>query len=208
MLEAALIEKCADPSLDVHMVEEFVRAVGNGDPLAVTAKVGRKKILVEKAATPEEALAIARRYVGHASVRVGMTSYPAHLGIKSGMELSPTLFDACENLRMGTVMFAKVMRIVTRWYGANASKEALPYVLSDSLHAWVSGEFEGKDVFEAQDPGGPIAEKQAVRPHGTRNSDEPSLPSGANVQPGDINSAGMRIDLSGIGLNAPGVPVR
>ncbi|WP_077966977.1 conjugal transfer protein TraH [Ensifer adhaerens] len=208
MLEAALIEKCADPSLDLNVVEEFVRAVGNGDPLAVTVKVGRKKILVEKAETPEQALAIARRYVGQATVRVGMTSYPAHIGIESGTVLSPTLFDACENLRMGTAMFAKVMRIVAAWYGRNASSEALPYVLSDSLHAWVSGEFEGKDVFRAEDPGGLAAEQPAVRPKDRRNSAEPFLPSVDEAQPGDITSADMRIDLSGIGSNAPIVPVR
>lgn len=196
MLEAALIEKCADPSLDLSVVEAFVRAVGNGDPLAVTVKVGRKKIQVEKAETPEQALAIARLYVGQAIVRVGMTSYPAHLGIESGTVLSPTLFDACENLRMGTVMFAKIMRIVAAWYGRNASKEALPYVLSDSLHAWVSGEFEGKDVFRADDPGGPAAERHAVRSQNRRNSDEPSLPSIDKAQSRDIASADMRINLT------------
>lgn len=208
MLEAALIEKCADPSLNLKVVEEFVRAVGNGDPQAVTVKIGRKKILVEKAETPEQALAIARRYVGQATVRVGMTSFPAHLGIEGGMELSPTLFDACENLRMGTAMFAKVMRIVAAWYGRNASNEALPYILSDSLHAWVSGEFEGKDVFRAEDPGGLAAERQVIRPRERRVSDETSLPSVDEAQPGDITSADMRIDLSGIGSNAPIVPVR
>ncbi|WDZ81655.1 conjugal transfer protein TraH (plasmid) [Ensifer adhaerens] len=207
MLEAAFIEKCADPSLDLNVVEAFVRAVGNGDPLAVTVKVGQKKILVEKAETPEQALAIARRYVGHAIVRVGMTSYPAHLGIESGTVLSPTLFNACENLRMGTAMFAKIMRIVAAWYGRNASDEALPYVLSDSLHAWGSGEFEGKDVFQAEDPGG-LAAERAVRSQDSRNSDQPSLPSVDEAQPGDITSADMRIDLSGIGSNAPTVPVR
>ena len=207
MLEAALIEKCADPSLDLNVVEAFVRAVGNGDPLAVTVKVGRKQILVEKAETPEQALAIARRYVGQAIVRVGMTSYPAHLGIESGAVLSPTLFDACENLRMGTAMFAKIMRIVAAWYGRNASTEALPYVLSDSLHAWVSGEFEGKDVFRAEDPGG-LAAERAVRSQYGRNSDDPSLPSVDEAQLGDITSADMRIDLSGLESNAPIVPVR
>lgn len=207
MLEALLIEKCADPSLEANVVDAFVNAVGDGDPLAVTVKVGRKRILVEKAATPDEALAIARRYVGQATVRVGVTSYPAHLGIESGMELSPALFDACENLRMGTATFAKVMRIVAAWYGSNASKEALPYVLSDSLHAWVSGEFEGKDVFEAEDPGQLTAKHLLIRPQDARTSDEPSLPSVDEVQSGDITSADMRIDLSGIGSNAPTVPV-
>lgn len=208
MLEAALVEKCTDPSLDLNVVEAFVRAVGSGDPLAVTVKVGRKKILVERAATPEDALAIAHRYIGQATVRVGLTSYPAHLGIERGEELSPTLFNACDNLRMGTVMFAKVMRIVAQWYGSNASNEALSYILSDSLYAWVSGEFEGKDVFLAEDPGGLTAEQQAVRLHEKHNSDELSLPSGDEDQPRDITSADMRIDLSGIGSPTPSVPVR
>lgn len=207
MLEAALIEKCADPSLDVHVVEEFVRAVGNGDPLAVTVKFGRKKILVERAATPDEAVAIARRYVGRATVRVGVTSYPAHLAIDSGMELSPTLFDACENLRMGTAIFAKVMRIVAAWYGSNASTEALPYVLSDGLHAWVSGEFEGKDVFQAQDPGGPML-PQGVTAERQSSRDEALLPVSGAVGADGVTSAGMRVDLSRIGANAADDSVR
>jgi len=207
LLEAALIEKCADPSLDLNVVQEFVHAVGNGDPLAVTVKVGGKMILVEKAATPEEALAITRRYVGRAIVRVGVTSYPAHLGDRSGMDLSPVIFDACDNLRLGTTMFAKVMRVVAAWYGRNASSEALPYVLADSIYAWVSGEFEGKDVFQAEDPGG-LAGPQAVLLHGKTNIDDPPMPSGDEDQPRDITSADMRIDLSGIGSPTPSVPVR
>ncbi|KRD63357.1 MULTISPECIES: conjugal transfer protein TraH [unclassified Ensifer] len=207
MLEALLIEKCADPSLEANVVDAFVNAVGDGDPLAVTVKVGRKTILVEKAATPDEALAIARRYVGQATVRVGVTSYPAHLGIESGMELSPALFDACENLRMGTAMFAKVMRIVAAWYGSNASKEALPYVLSDSLNAWVSGEFEGKDVFRAQDPGGRMF-LQGVTAEGQSSTDEAPLPVRGEVEADDVTSAGMRVDISRTGVNAAGEPVR
>ncbi|MBD9512109.1 conjugal transfer protein TraH [Ensifer sp. ENS10] len=207
MLEALLIEKCADPSLEASVVDAFVNAVGDGDPLAVTVKVGRKRILVEKAATPDEALAIARRYVGQATVRVGVTSYPAHLGIESGMELSPALFDACENLRMGTATFAKVMRIVAAWYGSNASKEALPYVLSDSLNAWVSGEFEGKDVFRAQDPGGRMV-LQGVTAEGQSSTDEAPLPVRGEVEADDVTSAGMRVDISRTGVNAAGEPVR
>lgn len=202
MLEVALIEKCADPSLDADVVQAFLHAVGNGDPLAVTVKVGHKRILVDKAATPEEALAIAVRYVGRATVRVGVTSYPAHLAIDSGKKLSPALFDSCENLRIGTAKFAKVMRIVAKWYGSNASKDALPYILSDSVHAWVSGEFEGKDVFEAQHPGGLVLEEQVVLQKRSRDTDEP-------IQvPGGISSAEMRVGLSRLHSNATVMSVK
>lgn len=207
MLEAALVEKCADPSLDVHVVEAFVRAVGNGDPLAVTVRVGPKRILTEKADTLEEALTVARGYVGQATVRVGMTSYPAHLAIGSGTELSPTLFDACENLRIGTALFAKVVRIVAAWYGRNASKEALPYILSDSLQAWVSGEFDGKDVFQAEDPGRPILLQGVITERETSTNEAPLAVSDA-LATDSVTSAGMRVDLSRISAEAADVPVR
>lgn len=207
MLEAALMEKCADPSLDVHVVEAFVRAVGNGDPLAVTVRVGPKRILTEKADTLDEALAVARRYVGNATVRVGMTSYPAHLAIGDGMEMFPTLFDACENLRIGTAMFAKIMRIVAAWYGSNASKEALPYILSDSLQAWVSGEFDGKDVFQAEDPDRPKLVQGVTAERQTSTNEAPLSVSDA-LATDSITSAGMRVDLSRIGSKAADVPVR
>ena len=35
MLDAALIEKCADPSLKPAIVEKFVKAAGSPDPLTI-----------------------------------------------------------------------------------------------------------------------------------------------------------------------------
>ncbi|MEF0865203.1 conjugal transfer protein TraH, partial [Rhizobium sp. BR 318] len=126
MLDAALIQKCADPSLKPAIVEQFVTAAGSNDPLSVTVKSGGRLILVPKATTSDEAMAIIRQYVGQAVVRVGLTQFPAGIGIKDVADLKPDLVDPCENLRKGTAMFAKVLRIVAKWYGNPKSDEVFP----------------------------------------------------------------------------------
>ncbi|TIP96098.1 MAG: conjugal transfer protein TraH, partial [Mesorhizobium sp.] len=85
-------------------------------------------------------------------VRVGITQYPAGLGVVDAGELQPDLVDACANLRMGTALFAKVYRIVTKWYGNPTDKEVLPQVFDDAIIAWQTGYFEGTAVFQAPDP--------------------------------------------------------
>lgn len=151
MLDAAMIEKCADPSLKPAIVEQFVKAAGSPDPLAITVRSGDRIILVPKPTTPEEALAIIRQNVVHSVVRVGLTQLPAGLGTKEVADLKPDIVDACENLRKGTRMFAKVMRIVAKWYGNPKSDEVFPQMFEDAVFAWKSGEFEGTNVFLADD---------------------------------------------------------
>ena len=152
-MDAAFIAECADPSLKPAIVEQFVAAVGPGDPLAVTVKAGERLILVPKPKTPDEAMEIIRQHVGQAVVRVGLTQFPAGVGVKNASELKPDLVDPCENLRMGTKMFSKIMRIIAQWYGNPTSKEVYPQMFEDAVYAWTSGQFEGQSVFQAEDPG-------------------------------------------------------
>lgn len=56
MIDAALIEQCADPSLTPAIVEEFIAAAGSEDPLNVTVRAGSKTFLVPKVKSPEEAM--------------------------------------------------------------------------------------------------------------------------------------------------------
>mgnify|MGYP001131436647 CR=1 FL=1 len=163
MLDAALIEKCADPSLKPTIVEKFVAAVGTSDPLAVTVRSGDRLILVPKAKTPDEAMNTVRQYVGSAVVRVGLTQFPAGIGLTDASELKSDLVDPCENLRMGTKIFAKILRIVSDWYGRPTSAEVFPYIFDDAIYAWKTGRFEGKAVFEAPDPGGDVPKVAAGR---------------------------------------------
>lgn len=203
MLDAAIIQKCADPSLTPIVVEQFVQAAGSPDPLAVIVKSGGRLILVPKAKTPDEALALIRQYVGQAVVRVGLTQFPAGVGVKDASELKPDLIDACENLRVGTKMFAKILRIVAKWYGNPTSKEVFPQIFEDALYAWKTGEFESVGVFQADDPGERI---QVAQPQ-TTNADEKvqeeadgDQPSAATAkEDNDVGKAEMRIDLSRIG---------
>ncbi|OWV64152.1 conjugal transfer protein TraH [Rhizobium sp. R339] len=202
MLDAALIQHCADPSLKPAIVEQFVSAAGANDPLAVTVKSGGRLILVPKAALPDEAMAIVRQYVGQAVVRVGLTQYPAGVGVKDAADLKSDLVDPCENLRKGTAMFAKVLRIVAKWYGNPKSDDVFPQIFDDAVYAWKSGEFEGVSVFQADNPGkGVTIDNMLPADQGKASVDIP--PAAANtesVEKGEsVGSAEMRIDLSRIG---------
>ena len=202
MLDAALIQQCADPSLKPAIVEQFVTAAGANDPLAVTVKSGGRLILVPKATTQDEAMAIVRQYVGQTVVRVGLTQFPAGVGVKDAADLKPDLVDACQNLRRGTAMFAKVLRIVAKWYGNPKSDDVFPQVFDDALYAWKTGEFEGVSVFQAEDPGGAIAnQRDQIFGKKTDTADEDASPP-TEAEPQNnrqVDAAGMRIDLSRIG---------
>lgn len=201
MIDAALIQKCADPALKPAIVERFMAEAGTAELLTVTVRAGDRVVLVPKPATADEAMAIMRQYVGQAVVRVGITQYPAGLGIADPSELKPDLVDACENIRMGTALFGKVYRIVTKWYG-NAVDEAF----DDAIYTWKTGYFEGRAVFSEPDPGdvpvaAPEIDEQATDrdPSSPVDAEAKKMPEAA----GDPNAAGIRIDLSAIGGASP-----
>jgi hypothetical protein len=201
MLDATLIKECADPSLKPAIVEQFVVAAGSDDPFAVTVKTGGRLLLIPKAASAEEAMAIVRQYAGQAVVRVGLTQFPAGVGVKEPAELKPDLFDSCQNLRKGTSMFAKVLRIVAKWYGNPTNKDVFPQIFEDAVYSWKTGEFEGVSVFQAEDPETPVGILQqseekvpAVEEDSDANARE-EKPEAAQ----DLGRAGIRIDLSRIG---------
>ncbi|MCA2410797.1 conjugal transfer protein TraH (plasmid) [Rhizobium leguminosarum bv. viciae 248] len=203
MLDATLIKECADPSLKPALIEQFVMAAGSDDPLAVTVKSGGRLILVPKAASTEEAMAIVRQYAGQAVVRVGLTQFPAGVGVKESADLKPDLVDPCQNLRKGTAMFAKVLRIVAKWYGNPTGKDVFPQIFEDAVYAWKNGEFEGVSVFQAEDPGGAIANQ--MEPSADKSEAgtvDAVAPQQTEAEPSDekkIGTAGMRIDLSRVG---------
>ena len=205
MLDAALIQQCADPSLKPAVVERFVAAAGSSDPLAVTVKSGGRLILVPKATSAEQTMTIVRQYVSQAVVRVGLTQFPAGVGIKDVADLKPDLVDPCENLREGTAMFAKVLRIVAKWYGNPKSDDVFPQIFEDAVYAWKTGEFEGVSIFQADDPGGDVDTGDA----NVELADAKRAPPKEDAEPAtdpspekaDIGAAEMRIDLSRIGGN-------
>ncbi|NTF16493.1 TraH family protein [Agrobacterium tumefaciens] len=205
MVDAALIQQCADSGLKPAIVEQFIERAGSRDPLAVTVRSGNRVVLVPKPVTPDDALTLIRDNLGRNTVRVGITQYPAGLGILEAGQLKPDLVDACANIRMGTALFAKVYRVVTKWYGNPSNKEVLPQVFDDAIIAWQTGYFEGTAVFRAEDPHeiklekpGFPADDRAAKNDGYQEGE------GAVVDPApsstsDPNNAGIRIDLSGIG---------
>ncbi len=190
MLDAVLIKECTDPSLKPAIVEQFVKAVGSDDPLAITVKSGGRLILIPKPKRPEEAIEIVRENIAGSIVRVGLTQIPAGIGIKDASELKVDLVDPCANLRMGTGMFAKILRIVAKWYGNPTSEEVFPQLFDDAVHAWRTGKFEGGSVFQAEDPGGAIVQRSEVTTENTGKG-EGSLAK----KPED---ASIRIDLKRI----------
>ncbi|MNI79249.1 TraH-2 [compost metagenome] len=113
-MDAALIGKCSDRTLAPAIVEQFVAAVGSNDPLAVTVNAAGRLVLIPKLKSADDALAAVNEYVGRAVVRVGLTQFPAGVGVSDVANLPADIFDPCENLRTGTSLFAKVARIVTK----------------------------------------------------------------------------------------------
>lgn len=205
MVDPALIKKCSDPGLKPAIVEQFIERAGSQDPLAVTIRSGNRVVLVPRPKTAEQALALIRANLGRNTVRVGITQYPAGLGILEAGQLKPDLVDACENVRMGTALFAKVYRIVTKWYGKPSERQVLTQVFDDAIIAWQTGYFEGTAVFRAEDPGdvklaqpGPVRDDGADTQDGSPvNEAKPEVSAEASAS--DPNKAGIRIDLSGIG---------
>ncbi|WP_296105325.1 TraH family protein [uncultured Agrobacterium sp.] len=199
MLDAALIKECADPSLKPAIVEQFVQAVGSEDPLAITVRAGGRIILVPKPKTPEEAIEIVRDNIGGSVVRVGLTQIPAGIGLKDVSELKVNLVEPCANLRMGTTMFAKILRIVAKWYGNPTSEEVFPQLFDDAVYAWQTGKFEGESVFQAEDPGGAVVQRSTVKIDDAAQVEENTIaeiPDDAPINPDD---ACIRIDLTRIG---------
>jgi hypothetical protein len=200
MLDAALIQQCADPSLKPAIVEQFIARAGSQDPLTITVRSGNRVVLVPKPTTSAEALALIRDNLGRNTVRVGITQYPAGLGIVEAGQLKPDMVEPCENIRMGTALFAKVFRIVSKWYGNPTAREVLPQVMDDAVIAWQTGYFEGIAVFRAEDPG----QEEIARPetsdleNSEKDTDRP-VESAADAVASDPNKTGIRINLSGIG---------
>jgi hypothetical protein len=207
MVDAALIKECADPSLKPAIVEKFVAAAGSDDPLAITVRPGNRVVLVPRPETPEMATKLIRDNIGRNVVRVGITQYPAGLGVLEAGALKPDLVDACANLRMGTALFAKVYRIVLKWYGNPTGKQAEAQVFEDAILAWQSGYFEGEAVFRTPNPDSKRADDTAdatprEAPEETAENpevDDRSEPVASDQSVDDPNRAGIRVDLSTIG---------
>lgn len=199
MLDAALIKECADPSLKPAIVEQFIQAVGSDDPLAITVKSGGRLILVPKPKTAEEAIEIVRKNIDSAVVRVGLTQIPAGIGLKDRSELKVDLVDPCANLRTGTATFAKILRIVAKWYGNPTSEEVFPQLFDDAIHAWRTGKFEGENVFRAEDPSGTVVQRSVMESDDAVEGQEDNTmlkPEESLIEP---DNAGIRIDLTRIG---------
>ena len=199
MLEAALVKECADPSLKPAIVQQFVQAVGSDDPLAITVKSGGRLILIPKPKTPEEAIEIVRENIGGSVVRVGLTQIPAGIGLRDASELKADLVDPCANLRMGTMMFAKILRIVANWYGNPTSEEVFPQLFDDAVHAWQTGKFEGESVFQAENPGGAVVQKSEEAVDDAEEAPEAEATPQEKDEPSKPDDTGIRIDLTRIG---------
>ncbi|ULJ82731.1 conjugal transfer protein TraH (plasmid) [Rhizobium sp. C104] len=207
MVDATMIKECADPDLKPAIVEKFIAAAGSDDPLTVTVRAGKRVVLVPKPATPEAAMDLIRQNIGRNVVRVGITQYPAGLGVLEAGELKPDLVDSCANLRMGTALFAKVYRIVLKWYGNPTGEEAGRQVFEDAIIAWQSGYFEGEAVFRTPDagavkmdtPGDAEPETSIAKETPVPGADDRSEPVPDRLPDADPNKASIRVDLSGIG---------
>lgn len=201
MFELAFIQQCADPEIEIAIVERFVAEVGTDNPLAVTITSGNRLILPEPPSTPEEAMRLIERFVAQAVVRVGVTHYPAGHGIADASALDSGMVDACENIRMGSALFGKVYRVVAHARGDDSNA-----VFREAVDAWRTGVFEGRYAFGEPDPG-PLGragvdathtEVSEVFPEMGDTDPAPAEPAPEPADALDPYQAGIRIDLSGI----------
>jgi len=192
MIEAALIHQCADPQIEIATVERFIAEAGSDNPLSVTITSGNRIILPQAPQNADDAVRLIQRFVGQATVRVGLTQYPAGYGVSDATEITADLVDACQNIRMGTALFGKVY-----WIVAHAHGEAGPDTFREALAAWRTGVFQGAYVFGEADPG-PLSGEENVSIEDTpvtmadSESDHAPMPE----QNFDPYAAGIRVDLS------------
>ncbi|MFC5387035.1 conjugal transfer protein TraH [Aquamicrobium segne] len=192
MIEAALIHQCADPQIEIAIVERFIAVVGSDNPLSVTITSGDRIILPQAPQNADAAVSLIRRFVGQATVRVGVTQYPAGYGVSDATEIPADLVDACQNIRMGSALFGKVY-----WIVAHARGEAGPGTFREALAAWRTGIFEDAYVFGEADPG-PLSGEEDTSMENTPEVIEGSESDRAPMseQNFDPYAAGIRVDLS------------
>lgn len=193
MIEAPLIHQCADPQIEIATVERFIAEAGSDNPLSVTITSDDRIILPRAPQNADDAVRLIQRFVGQATVRVGVTQYPAGYGVTDAKEISTDLVDACQNIRMGSALFGKVHRIV-----AHAHGEAGPGTFREALAAWRTGTFQGAYVFGEADPG-PLSDDEDVSMENPPEVIEGSEPDRATPMSGqnfDPYAAGIRVDLS------------
>lgn len=194
-MDVELVRQCADDSLKLAIVERFVETIDAESPLVVTVTADGKAILIPAPQTPAEAVDIIRRHVGKAIVRVGLTQYPAGASVSVPSDIDERLVDPCENIRLGTALFAKIYRIVTNWYGG-----FMPEAFDDAVVAYRSGYFEGQYVFAKGDPG-TVELSEPETPVAEGGGDGP-VPASKSEPEEDPYKAGTRIDLDRIGVDA------
>ena len=192
MIDAALIHQCTDPQIEIAIVERFIAEAGSDNPLSVTITSGDRIILPQVPQNADDAVRLIRRFAGQATVRVGLTQYPAGYGVSDAAQISVDLVDACQNIRMGSALFGKVYRIV-----AHARGEAGSSVFREALNAWRSGMFQDDYVFGLADPG-PLSgeENVSMYPPEAIVDAEPDSTTLAPEQNHDPHAAGIRVDLS------------
>lgn len=79
------------------------------------------------------------------------------------------------------------------------TEEVFPQIFEDAIYAWKTGEFEGKSVFQAEDPIGEMAmpQDQSVAVDPEAQADVDPEPHFATPEM-NAGTAGIRVDLSRI----------
>ena len=155
MIDVDLIQQCADPRLEVAIVQQSVAEMNAPDHLTIREFHGEKMFLVPAPKSAEQAVETTRRWVDQANVRVGLTQYPAGLGVSDTSEIGLELFDTCENLRLGTELFGNVLRIV-----GERDEEGEASGFETAVQEYFTGWFAGEQVFYAEEPDRPVLAKR------------------------------------------------
>ncbi|WP_280950031.1 hypothetical protein [Rhizobium leguminosarum] len=71
-------------------------------------------------------MAIVRQYAGQAVVRVGLTQFPAGVGVKEPTDLKPDLVDACQTFAKARRCSPRSSGLLRKWYGNPQEQRRLP----------------------------------------------------------------------------------
>ncbi len=78
-------------------------------------------------------MAIVRQYAGQAVVRVGLTQFPAGVGVKEPTDLKPDLVDACQTFAKARRCSPRSSGLLRKWYGNPKSKDVFPQIFEDRV---------------------------------------------------------------------------
>jgi hypothetical protein len=189
MIDSIIIENCADPSLYPPLVKPFLERVGAKNPFDL-AIVENTKFVLQRSESSEEAKRHIQNLLGKTALRFGPTAYPIGIGAKNLEDVDYNFLEPCQNIRLGTALFAQVISKVSFSLKTrsleDAFKPAFNAYISENIYRLLNKDFPHKDFTKTERR---LASIQKLAPEDDSGKKESTL---------DPRMADISIDLSAI----------